>query len=101
VEKDTPIVAESPAPSTNSVIPETISIVAGSNLWNELQVIVAGDSGPIVDANSIVEAVVSEAVAMIADENKVSVEALGQLNIGQRFILSDNVRNFLQSYRLI
>ncbi len=101
VEKDTPIVAESPAPSTNSVIPETISIVAGSNLWNELQVIVAGDSGPIVDANSIVEAVVSEAVAMIADENKVSVGALGQLNIGQRFILSDNVRNFLQSYRLI
>jgi len=100
-EKDTPIIGESPTVSTNSAIPETISIVAGSNLWNELQVIVAGDSGPTVDANSIVEAIVTEAAAMIADEENVSVEALGQLNIGQRFILSDNVRNFLQSYRLI
>lgn len=101
IEKDTPILGESPNVITNSAIPETISIVAGSNLWNELQVIVAGDSGPTIDANSIIEAIVTEAATMIADENKVSLEALGQLNVGQSFILSDNVRSFLQSYRQI
>lgn len=75
-----------------------ITFNRGDNLWNHLQMIAVGHSGPEADLNGELNQAISMALFFIAEANNSTIDDLNNIDVGQSLIIPQGVVSHLKSF---